>query len=180
MALMQNLRDQLLKAGLITEEQRQRAEARAEREARAKKGAAPAEKAPGDGSKRGAPVAGAPQGSAEKSGDSSRPKPARKDARSSPVNRMVDLSDPRLLRLFQLIEEYRLREDPKGDVTFHFTLRDGRVRKILITEAVSEGLEAGRLAIVESGDQNRHVIVVAEAAPLIRDVDPEAVRFCNA
>jgi uncharacterized protein YaiL (DUF2058 family) len=155
---MQNLRDQLLRAGLITEEQKQRAEAEpAPRDHRRPKGAR--EK---------------PKNEAEK-----HPKPqiSKKALMKQPVNRMIDLSDPRLLKIFQAIEEHRLRESPKGDIAFHFPLRDGRVRKIFVKQSVFEGLESGALAIVENGEAEKHQIVAAAAVLPIREVDPEAVRF---
>jgi uncharacterized protein YaiL (DUF2058 family) len=154
---MQNLRDQLLKAGLITEEQRQKAEANAERRPRGKSNVERNEHAP--------------EKKAEK------PKISKKALMKQPVNRMIDLSDPRLLKIFQAIEEHRLRESPKGEIPFHFSLRDGRVRKIFVKKSVFEGLEAGTLAIVENGEEERHQIVAAAAVAIICDVDPDAVRF---
>jgi uncharacterized protein YaiL (DUF2058 family) len=157
---MQNLREQLLKAGLITEEQISDADARAEKE-QAKKKRAP----------------GKPRREEKKEPD--RPKLSKKQLMKQPLNRMLDLSDPRLLKIFQAIEEHRLREDAKGEMPFHFTLRDGHVRKIMLTEQVVRALEKGELAIVESGEKDRHVIVRAEAVPIIREADADAVRFAN-
>ncbi len=155
---MQNLRDQLLKAGLITEEQKHKAEAEpSSRDHRRQRNAQ--DKSKGEGEKH--------------------PKPqiSKKALMKQPLNRMLDLSDPRLLKIFQAIEEHRLRDSPKGDIPFHFPLRDGRVRKIFVKKSVFDGLEAGTLAIVENGEAEKHQIVAAEAVPIIRDVDQEAVRF---
>ena len=55
----------------------------------------------------------------------------------------------------------------------------GRVRKIFVNKVTSEGLEAGRLAIVEDGEAGRHVIVASAAVAAIREVDADAVRFAN-
>lgn len=176
---MQNLRDQLLKARLITEDQRAKAEARSGRDGRsgratrANRPKKESRGSPGEGSPGEAPAA-EPEGRSM-----SMPKLSKKALKAQPVNRMLDLSDPGLLRIFQAIEQHRLREDSKGEIPFHFTLRDGRVRKMLVRQEIVDGLESGRLAIVESGQQDRHVIVTAEAAPAIREVDPEAVRFLN-
>ena len=64
----------------------------------------------------------------------------------------------------------RIRDDDPGPY----------VRKILVNKATSEGLEAGRMAIVEDGEAGRHVIVKTDAVALIREADAEAVRFANA
>ncbi|MCK6552845.1 DUF2058 family protein, partial [Myxococcota bacterium] len=106
-----------------------------------------------------------------------KPKLTKKQLMKQPMNRMLDLSDPAVLKILQVIEQHRVREETKGDQQFHFVLRDGRVRKMFVKKAIAEGLEAGKLAIVESGEIDRHVIVAIEAVALINEVDAEAVRF---
>ena|SRR5687767_12071748 len=152
---MQNLRDQLLKAGIITEdEHRSGSTAKAQKQKN---------KQP------------------QQQGQQQQPKKDKPKKRSTqgPVLPTVDVSNPQILRIMQAIEQHRLREETKGDVQFHFATRDGRVRKMFVRPAIAEGLEEGRLAIVERGDPEQHIIVAAAAVPLIRDVDPEAVRFFN-
>jgi uncharacterized protein YaiL (DUF2058 family) len=175
---MQNLRDQLLKAGLITEEQRSAAEARATkdrdkrkpRNGENKKSATEMDRAPSTGEEPSDPQRRA----------ASRPKLSRKELMKQPVNRMLDLSDPGLLKIFQAIEEHRVRDNTTGDVPFHFTLRDGHVRKISLKPEIVGALERGEVAIVENGQHDRHTIVASDAVSIIRQVDPEAVRFSNA
>lgn len=179
---MQNLRDQLLKAGLITEQQRAKAEADSARDDRSKKGKRDPREGGRDRPKKEAkpqPQPPPPPAEEPANKEHARPKISKKALMKQPVNRMLDLSDPNMLKIFQAIEEHRVREETKGDIPFHFTLRDGHVRKIFVKKQIFEGLESGRLAIVESGEQNRHVIVQAEAVAPIREVDPEAVRFAN-
>lgn len=166
---MQNLREQLLKAGLITTEQRERAEADMDRGRNRRR----APDRPTE-DRRSKPALAAPQ-----SENRDRPKLSKKELMRQPLNRMLDTSDPKMLGILQAIEQHRLRDETKGEVPFHFTLRDGRVRKIFVTSNVSAGLEAGRLAIVESGDESRHVIVASDAVTAIRQLDPEAIRFVN-
>ncbi len=158
---MQSLRDQLLKAGLVTKEQAQKAEGGGNR--RRKRRGGRARKA------EGAPTEDNKQGEA---------KPAKKPG-DQPVNRMVDLTQPGMLEIMQAVESHRLREDVTGEVPFYFTLRDQRVRKLFVTHEISRGLEAGRLAIVENGAADQHIIVTSEAVSPIRAADPEAVRFFN-
>src|SRR5262249_42864531 len=153
-----NLCDQLLKAGLITEEQRQKAEADTHRRPRGKQNGR--DNKPDKHAK--APEQAKPE-------SQERPKLSKKALMKQPGNRRIDMSDPRPPKICQAIEEHRLRESPKGDIPFHFPLRDGRVRKIFVKKAVFDGLEAGTLAIVESGDQEKHQIVAADAVPLIRE-----------
>lgn len=203
---MQNLRDQLLKAGLITQEQLAQAESAQSRDRngrnRGRPGGGPGGGQRPNGGHNGGqggnghrPKAPKPEGashhgpggdapaanaSAVAAADDGKPKISKKALMKQPVNRMMDMSDPRLLKIFQAIEEHRLRESPKGDIPFHFPLRDGRVRKIFVKPSVSQGLEGGALAIVENGELDRHVIVAGDAVPIIREVDGDAIRFYNA
>lgn len=172
---MQSLRDQLLKAGLVTAEQAERsANADRKRQGRGGRGG----EGRGDGPK--------PERTPDKAGDKAQDKPADKPKaqpprrpNNGPIPRMIDLSDPVRLKILQAIEAHRFRGDPQGDQPFYFTLRDGRVRKLFVNPAVSKELEGGVLAIVENGDADQHIIVAAEAVSAIRDADPEAVRFSN-
>lgn len=146
---MQNLRDQLLKAGLVTEEQVTKAEAQARPRPKKKP------KKP-------------------------RSAPTRREVAAQPVNRMVDTSDPVRLEILQAVEEHRVRGNTRGDVEFYFSLRDGRVRKLFVSPQISGGLASGRLAIVENGAPDTHIIVSSEAVAAIRAADANAVRFFNA
>lgn len=173
---MQNLRDQLLKAGLVTREQADKAAH---------------DKTRGRGPRRGGGKGGDPRSASNASGSGvsaadavprgSRPsaKPPGRTAANQPINRMVDLSDPGRLTVFQAIERHRLRDEVSGDLVFHFTLRDGRVRKMFVCDQVSKGLESGALAIVENGSADEHIVVHREAIEAIGAIDREAVRFHN-
>ena len=116
---MHNLREHLLKAGLVTKEQVARAES-------------------------------------EKSGKKKKRRPPKKNgeqrAKDQPVNRMIDLSDPQRLQLAQAIESHRVRGDTKGEIAFNFTLRDGRIRKMFVSQETQAKLEMGSLAIVDNGE----------------------------
>lgn len=147
---MQSLRDQLLKAGLVTEEQVSKVES--QRRARPKKKKKPMQAS----------------------------KPTKKELAAQPLNRMVDTSDPARLEILQAVEIHRVRGNTRGDVEFYFPLRDGRVRKLFVSQQISGGLASGRLAIVENGAPDSHIIVSCEAVAQIRNADADAVRFFNA
>ena len=154
---MQNLREQLLQAGLVTKDDCHKADQSDAKKNRARK-AKP----------RAQPMA--PSNARLKKDQQPR----------QPAARLVDLSDEAVLAIARAIETYRLREDTRGDVPFHFTMRDGRVRRLYVSKQVSGGLESGRLAIVENVESHRHIIVSAEAVGYIKEADASAVRFHNA
>lgn len=149
---MQSLRDQLLKAGLVTKEQAAKAAADNNRPRRKKRRS------------RGKKANGGAEGGKV----------------ASTMPRVVELSDSHRLALFQAIEQHRVRGETRGEMEHYFTLRDGRVRKMFVSKEISGGLQSGRLAIVENGELERHIIVSSEAVPPISDIDPEAIRFHNA
>ena len=145
---MQNLREKLAKAGLVSEDQVAKAEATASRRARERK----------------------------KTG---RPDSRRRPRLDSNPAQGASPDDESTLRILRAIEQHRVRGDTRGEQEFHFELRDGRVRKLFLTRDVSHGLAAGRLAVVEWGEADRHIVVEREAVPKIRAVDGEAIRFFN-
>jgi len=87
--------------------------------------------------------------------------------------------DPKLAPALKAIDEHRIRGDVRGSEEFHFEDRDGAVRKMLVTKEIAHGLTAGRMAIVESGDQKRHVIVGSAAVTKVRNVDQLMIRSFN-
>ncbi len=163
---MQSLSDQLLKAGLITEEQF----------ARAKSGPKRGRKRP---RRSGAVRRNAQNAGAALAGAQAGPQAEERRAKSGAVPRMLDLKDPGKLKICQAVEKHRLRDDTSGEVSFHFVLRNQRVGKMFVSQEVAKRLEAGELAIVEFGTAEDHAIVSAPAVSAIRAVDGDAVRFHN-
>ncbi|MCA9555006.1 MAG: DUF2058 family protein [Myxococcales bacterium] len=151
---MQSLRDQLLKAGLVTEDQVSKveaADASKVRKKRRKKPSKPAsERAPGSNGER-----------------------------RMPMPRVMELNEPSRLQIFQAIERHRVRGETRGEMEFYFKLRDGRVRKMFVSKEISGGLQSGRLAIVENGEPEKHIIVGCDAVSPIAEIDPGMVRFFN-
>lgn len=150
---MQSLRDQLLKAGLVTQDQVAKVEVAEQNKAKRKRRKKPTAKA------------SAPR----------KPNPERE---STPI-RTVDLSEPNRLRIFQAIERHRVRGETRGEMEFYFKLRDNRVRKMYVSKEISGGLQSGRLAIVENGEPDKHIIVGCDAVAPIAEIDPGMVRFFN-
>ncbi len=152
---MQSLRDQLLKAGLVTQDQVTKVEVAEANKTRRKRRKKPAGK-PNERT-------GAPQ--------ERRPPP--------PPIRTVDLTEPSRLIIFQAIDRHRVRGETRGEMEFYFKLRDNRVRKMFVSKEISGGLQSGRLAIVENGEPEKHIIVGCDAVAPIAEIDPGMIRFFN-
>ncbi|HZJ52702.1 MAG TPA: hypothetical protein VFD38_01075 [Myxococcaceae bacterium] len=175
---MQNLRDKLLRAGLVTAEQAEEAE-------EAEKSAEPAPR---------------PERQPERV---ERPAPPPKTSGPWMVARLQPLAgipklpplagskaSQRLEAKRQLERDRQLRERvlaaqvpvERGGRNFYFVTRKNRLRRLELSDAQAEALEHGRLAVVERPDpaQLEHALVPAELAlALVREF-PKAVRFLNA
>ena len=159
---MQNLRDKLLKAGLISEKQAKEAD-RGERK---------------------------PQGTVKQKQQSiSEEERQRREAfalreaevaeerRKEAAKRTeARQQSERALRLRQLVEANRVREPP-GEVNFHFVKRSGKVGRLAISPDTAKLLEGGAAAVVEDPGNPEHAVVPGEAAKRIYEVDRQAVRF---
>jgi len=148
---VQSLRDKLLKAGLVTQEQAKKAEA------------PPAPSAP------------------EPALDDSRipalpPLPGSKAHQRLEAQKQNDLN--RKLREVAKAGQVTREE---GARTFHFMTRKGKLRRIDLSEGQAQQLEAGTLAVVESPEpgQIEHVLVSAETAEAMAKLSDKAVRFWN-
>ena len=172
---MQNLRDKLLKAGLVTAEQAEKAEKTAE--------AAPR---PERQEQRPERPASAERGSGPLM-------VARLQALSS-IPKLPPLAgskaSQRLEAKRQQEQDRRLRErvlaaqvavEP-GERAFYFVTRKNRLRRLELSDAQAEALEQGRLAVVERPDpaQIEHALIPGELALALVSEFPKAVRFLNA
>jgi uncharacterized protein YaiL (DUF2058 family) len=159
-----SLRDQLLKAGLVSQDKAKQVEAEARKQAhRAKKdktvAAADAE--------RQAEVRRQQQEEAE-----------RKRERDRRLNRERELEKKRreeLARARQLIESYRLNE-AGAELAYNF-LADGRfVRRVRVTPQQQKQLAAGRLGIARNADDEYDFpLVPRETALKLAEIDPAHV-----
>ncbi|MFL5321613.1 MAG: DUF2058 family protein, partial [Myxococcaceae bacterium] len=177
---MQNLRDKLLKAGLVSKEQTEAAEAEKQRKAEEAKRAREQRR---DNVPRGQPAA-RPSGAA-----------ARPPAREAPIPKLPPLALPgskafqRLEALKQLELDKKIREIVRageapveaGEVKFHFMTRKGKLRRLEMTEGQQKLLEEGKLAVVERPEPGsiEHSLVTRETAELLLPLSEKAVRFYN-
>lgn len=168
---MQNLREKLLKAGLVSTEQAKQAEARQKTEEpnRARPASAP------ERPRR--PEARPPQ---EPRPDSRIPKlpplPGSREHQRLISKQQLELDR----RIRDLVTGAQVALEP-GDQTFHFVTRKGRLRRLEMVAAQREKLEKGELAVVERPDpgQIEHALLPAAAADQLLALSERAVRFFN-
>ena len=176
---MQSLREKLLKAGLVTEEQAQKAEADSTR----KKTAAPPVPSP----RR--------EGRAPNQRGDWRPPPPRPSAPATerPIPKLPPLPGSkeyqRQQSKKQLEMDRQLRElvhaeevalEP-GERVFYFVTRKGRLRRLEVSDAQAKLLESGALAVVERPEpaQIEHSLVSPATAEKMLALQAKAVRFFN-
>jgi uncharacterized protein YaiL (DUF2058 family) len=163
---MQSLKDKLLKAGLVTEDQAKKAEA--------EKTTRPPARAP----------APRPQ---------SAPRRFEQPRDEAPIPKLPPLATSkeanRQLARQQLELDRKIREKVLaaevaveiGASTFHFVTRKGKLRRLELSEAQHQKLEAGELAVVErpDPDQISHALVPAAVALELKVLSERSVRFLN-
>ena len=164
---MQNLRDKLLRAGLVTAGQAAEAAAR------------PAEKevpASVDASPESGPLIRVRPQPAGRTLPRLPPLPGSREAQRLESRRQLE--QDRELR--ERVSAVQVALEP-GTRAFYFVTRRNRLRRLELADAQAEALESGALAVVERPDpgQIEHALVPApEAEALLRDF-PRAVRFFN-
>ncbi|HEY3585689.1 MAG TPA: hypothetical protein VGK85_00990 [Myxococcaceae bacterium] len=172
---MQNLRDKLLKAGLVTTEQAEKAEKTAEATPRPEHRPQRPERPPSGGR------AGGPMMVARMQPLASIPKlpPLAGSKASQRLDAKRQLDQDRRLR--EQVLAAQVTVEP-GERTFFFVTRKNRLRRLELSDAQAEALEQGRLAVVERPDpaQIEHALVPADLALALVSELPKAVRFLNA
>lgn len=159
---MQNLRDKLLKAGLVTEKQAKEAE----RGTRKPQGTVKQQQQSVSEEERQRREAFALR-------EAELAEERRKEAAKKTEARQ---QSERAHRLRQLVEKNRVREPP-GDVNFHFVKRSGKIGRLAVSAETARLLESGAAAVVEDPGNPEHAVVPSEAAKRIYEVDKQAVRF---
>lgn len=158
---MQSLKDKLLKAGLVTQEQAQKADA--------EKAARPAARA-----RPPAP----PRREQREPEEIPKLPPL---ASSKEANRQAAKAQLELDR--KLRERVLAAEVPvePGPTTFHFVTRKNKLRRLELAEAQAARLEKGELAVVERPDPDKieHALVPAAVAVELKAMSERAVRFLN-
>ncbi|HZR10468.1 MAG TPA: DUF2058 family protein [Myxococcales bacterium] len=159
---MQNLRDKLLKAGLVTEKQAKEA-ARDQRQGPPKAHREREKQiSEEERQRREAFAAREAEVSEER----------RKEAAKQAEARM---QSERARRLRQLVEAHRMREP--GEVAFHYVRRSGKIGRLDVSLATQKLLEQGGAAVVEDPGSPDCAVVPGDAAKRIYEVDPQAIRF---
>jgi uncharacterized protein YaiL (DUF2058 family) len=159
---MQNLRDKLLKAGLVSEKQANEA-AREKRPPKQQHRAREEQLSAEEQQRRDAFAAHEAEQAEER----------RKEAAKVAEARM---QSERARRLRQLVESNRLK-DKKGEITFHYVRRSGKIGRLDVSAELQQKLESGAAAVVEDPGSPDCAVVMAEAAKRIYEVDPHAIRF---
>ena len=159
---MQNLRDKLLKAGLVTEKQAEQAE-REERQGTPKKHRE-REKAESEEEKQ--------RREAFAAREAELAEERRKESAKQAEARM---QSERARQLRQLVETHRIRD--AGEVAFHYVRRNGKVGRLDVSLETQKKLEQGAAAVVDDPGSPDCAVVGSDAAKRIYQVDPKAIRF---
>ena len=163
---MPNLRDQLLKTGLISKGQKHQVEHEKRRERKQlKKGQAD------DLAQEQQRQAYAARLEAQRVADRDR----------AAAQRAQFEAKEKFLRIRQITDYWRL-EEPTGTLRWYFMTRNNVVKYLSVSDPLGVQLSTGALAIVERPDEveePRYVLIEREAAELIARVDPTYVRFHN-
>ena len=163
---MQNLRDQLLKTGLVSKGQKQQVEQEKRRERKQlKKGEADA----------------LAQEQQRRAYEARLEAQRAADRERAAAQRTQFEAKEKLLRIQHITDYWRL-EEPTGTLRWYFMTRNNVVKYLSVSEPLGLQLSTGALAIVERPDEfeePRYVLIEREAAELVARVDPAYVRFHN-
>jgi uncharacterized protein YaiL (DUF2058 family) len=164
---MPNLRDQLLKTGLISKGQKQQVEQEKRRERKQlKKGQADE-------------IA---QEQQRRSYEAKLEEQRVADRERAAAQRVQFEAKEKLLRIQHIVDYWRLSEEPSGTRRWYFVTRNNIIKYLSVSEPLGLQLNTGTLAIVERPDEfeePRYIMIEREAAELIARVDPTYVRFHN-
>jgi uncharacterized protein YaiL (DUF2058 family) len=163
---MQNLRDQLLKTGLISKGQKHQVEQDKRRERKQhKKGH----------------VEEASQAQQRQAYEARLEAQRSADRQRAATQRHQMEAQEKLLQIRHTIDYWQLPEESSGTRRWYFVARDNSVRYLYVSEPLALQLGTGALAIVERPDETepRYVLVERDAAELVARVEPMYVRFHN-
>ncbi|WP_373047038.1 DUF2058 family protein [Vulgatibacter sp.] len=194
---LQSLRDKLLQAGLVTEDQAKKAEADLEARKRASRdrqqqggaprggGGRPQGRGPGGPNRGGGRPQQPPRELTEEEKRKREEEAAFREkerllAKEREENRKRALEDRKKLEgLRELCEKHEVTE--RGDEAFFFSSRKKKVMKIFLTPEQLKALEAGQLAIMDKPmpGELATALVTREAAEGAVKIDSRALRFYN-
>ncbi len=163
---MQNLRDQLLKAGLANKKQKTQIETE-KRRSRKKQKRGQAEAAAHEEQR----LAHEARLEAQRAADRERAAAQRAE---------LDAKEKQL-RLQNIIDYWQLSEDDRADRPWYFITRHDTINHLYVSRHTAHRLMDGDVAIVEHPEREEmpYVLVEHEAAAHIDPIDPDLVRFSN-
>ena len=167
--MARSLRDELLRAGLVTSEQASRTERGSRppsKSARRKSAGKPQANAGRHAAKH------APRGEPRESPDRRPPVPVRPPA-PDPEERVRQLN----LEIRRILDTEAEKIEAQTDTPFHFA-RGDRVKRLYVSEDQRRRLAAGELAIV--GFRGRHHLLPRPAGERVRELRPEVFVFIAA
>ena len=141
---MQNLRDKLLKAGLVDKKQKTQVDTQDRRDKK-QKGA----------EQLAAEEAAKQRQFADKLAAEAEAKRQIEAERAAERTRHEDRD-----RIRSLCEHWSVRQRRPGQLRFYFTRRSGRISYLLVNEELAEKLSVGALAIVECLDDQEHAVAL--------------------
>jgi len=164
---MQNLRDQLLKTGLITKGQKQQVEQDKRRERKQlKKGQADE-------------LVRAQQ---EQTYEAKLAAQRAADRQRAAEQHAALEAKEKFLRIRHIIDYWKLSEEPSGTRRWYFVTPNKSVKYLYVSEPMALQLNTGTLAIVEypgEVEEPRYLLIEGDAAALVARIDPTYVCFHN-
>jgi uncharacterized protein YaiL (DUF2058 family) len=163
---MQNLRDQLLRAGMISKDQKRQTEQQKRQERKQQKLGQHEE------------IMQAQQRQAyEAKLEAQR---AADQERAAAQRALQEMREKRL-QIRHIIDYWRVSAASPGDRRWYFTTRQNTIKCLYVSPPIATQLGKGDLAIVEYPEATDlpYVLIDHEAAELIARVDPVYVRFYN-
>ena len=157
-----NLRDKLLKAGLVDKKQKQQADLEDRRDKKQKSQDKQAEEA----AERQRLYA---EQQAREAEEQRQREAERKEERARHELRH---------RVRNICERWAVRSRKPGDRRFYFVKRNGRIGRLMVNDGFYDQLLIGSLVVVESvPDEETHVLLPPDAALRVAELDCTAVRF---
>ncbi|MGQ4807489.1 hypothetical protein NKDENANG_00841 [Candidatus Entotheonellaceae bacterium PAL068K] len=163
---MSSLRDQLLKAGMITKDHKRQVDQDERRKRKQhKKGRVDDERQTQQKQAYAAKL------EAQRAADRQR----------TAAQRAEHNAKEQRLQIRHIIDYWKVSEEPGGARRWYFTSRSNTIQPFYMSDPLAAQLGAGALAIVEYPDETEtpYVLVDHEAAALIARIDPQYVRFHN-
>ncbi len=162
---MQNLRDKLLKAGLVSADDVKKAEQK--RPPRPEPRREPRSESRSESEEERKVREAFAAREAEKAEERKREAAKAHEAR---------MQSQRAKALQALVREHKM-QDALGEVAFHYVKRSGKIGKLALKAELAGLLEKGQAAVVEDPGQPECVVVPAKAAEKFYAVDPKSIRF---